>query len=158
MYFQSDEHKYSILARLSLIALYILVAYDLIIVALGYFLALSNDANSAGSWLARDIVFALALADMAAIFLVKKVMLGKAVKAHRIDTKADEITRYKKLLNITLVIALLCLAISTFGLILVILGEKFEVLIFFVAISLVAYQFFRLRPRDFKEEHEHIEE
>jgi hypothetical protein len=158
VYFQSNDHKYSVLARLSLIALYILLAYDLIIVALGYFLALSNDINSAGEWLARDIVFALAIVDMAAIFLVKRIMLSRALKAHQYDKNSDDITRYRKLLNITLMIALLCLAISTFGLILVILGEKFEVLLFFVAISLVAYQFFRLRPRDFKDDVEHTGE
>jgi hypothetical protein len=158
VYFQSNDHKYSVLAKLSLIALYILLAYDLIMVALGYFLSLSNDINSAGDRLLRDIVFGLAIVDMAAIFLIKKVMLSRAIRAHQFDAIADDVTRYKKLFRITMIIAILCLAISTYGLILVILGEKFEVVVFFVAISLVAYQFFKLRPRDFTDESEHTGE
>jgi hypothetical protein len=158
MYFQSNDHKYSILAKLSLMALYILLAFDLTMVAVGYFLALSNDIDSTGNWLLRDVVFGLAIADMAAIFVIKKVLLGRAIKTHQFDTIADDVIRYKKLLRITMIIAVLCLAISSYGLILVILGEKFEVLIFFVAISLVAYQFFRLRPRDFQDEHENLKE
>lgn len=152
MYFQSDDQRFQVLAKLSLIALYILLAYDLIIIALGYFLSLSNNLNGSGDPLILDIVFLIAVADLIGTYIIKKYMLNRAHLAR--EGNSDEIKAYRMLLNITLVIVLMCSAISTYGLILVILGEKFEMLVLFVAISLIGYQFFRLRPRDFDDEFE----
>jgi hypothetical protein len=152
MRFQSDDQRYQVLAKLSLIALYILMAYDLVVVVLGYFLTLSNGPAASGNNIIRDIVFAVAVADLIGIYLVRQVMLKKVM-----DTPASSSNQniiYKRLLNITLVIVLMCSAISTYGLVLVILGEKFEILMLFVAVSLIGYQFFRLRPRDFSDEAE----
>ncbi len=151
MTFQSDEQKYQILAKLSLIALYILLAYDVAALAAGYLLAQTSSTTIAGNTIVRDAVFAVAVADLVAIYLVKKSMLKKIAKSQSNANVPNAIEEYKKLLNITLVIALMCAAISTYGLILVFLGEKLEVLLLFVAGSLLGYQFFRLRPRDFDE-------
>jgi hypothetical protein len=151
MPFQSDEQKYHILAKLSLIALYILLAYNLVAVAVGYFLAQANSTTGIGNTILRNVVFAVAVADLVVIFLIKKSMLNKTAKSQSRAVVTSGIEEYKKLLNITLVIVLMCAAISTYGLILVILGEKLEVLLLFVAASLLGYQFFRLRPRDFEE-------
>ena len=150
MRFQSDDQRYRVLAKLSLIALYILMAYNLVVVVLGYFLTLSNGPAASSNVIIRDIVFAVAVADLIGIYLVRQVMLKKVL-----DTPAGSANQniiYKRLLNITLVIVLMCSAISTYGLVLVILGEKFEILMLFVAVSLIGYQFFRLRPRDFSDE------
>jgi len=150
MRFQSDDQRYQVLAKLSLIALYILMAYNLVVVVLGYFLTLSNSPAASGNNIIRDIVFAVAVADLIGIYLVRQVMLRKVL-----DTPEGGVNQniiYKRLLNITLVIVLMCSAISTYGLVLVILGEKFEILMLFVAVSLIGYQFFRLRPRDFSDE------
>jgi hypothetical protein len=158
MYFKSEEQKYRILAKLSVVALYILLACDLVVVALGYFLAQSHGLNSQGNVIARDVIFLVAIIDMAAIYSMKRFMLGKIVKKQPVGASLNDDEIFKMLLNITLVIALLCAAISTYGLVLVILGEKFEILILFVAISLVSYQFFRIRPRDFPNEPSEAEE
>jgi hypothetical protein len=152
MYFRSEEQKFHILARLSLVALYILLAYDLVVVALSYYIAQSHGLNSQGNVIARDIIFLVAIIDMVAIFLIRKFMLGKFVKGQKGASPLNDIEIYKVLLNITMIIVFMCAAISTYGLILVILGEKFEILLLFVAISLISYQFFRLRSRDFPDE------
>jgi hypothetical protein len=152
MRFQSDDQRYQVLAKLSLIALYILMAYNLVVVVLGYFLTISNSLTVPPNNVIRNIVFAVAVADLIGIYLVRQVMLKKVM-----DTPASSSNQniiYKRLLNITLVIVLMCSAISTYGLVLVILGEKFEILMLFVAVSLIGYQFFRLRPRDFSDEAE----
>jgi hypothetical protein len=65
------------------------------------------------------------------------------------DQPGPEI-HYSDLFRINIVITALCAAISIYGLILVVLGEKIELLLLFIALSLVGYQFFRLRPRDFE--------
>jgi hypothetical protein len=155
MYFQSDDQRYHVLAKLSIIALYVLLAFDLVMVVLGYFLAQSNTIESSGSRLIRDIVFGVAVADLIGIYLVRRYMLKKALEAP--DGGADQNIVYSKLLNISMVIVLMCSAISTYGLVLVILGEKFETLLLFVAVSFIGYQFFRLRPRDFPDDHENTE-
>jgi hypothetical protein len=152
MYFKTEEEKLHLLARLSLIALYILLAYDLVIVAFGYFIAQSHGQMSQGNVIVRDIIFLVAIIDMASTFMVKKFMLGKKFRQQARITIPNEKEIYKTLLNITLMIVFMCAAISTYGLILVILGEKFEILILFVAISLLGYQFFRLRSRDIPDE------
>jgi hypothetical protein len=151
MYFQSDDQRYHVLAKLSLIALYVLLAFDLVVVVLGYFLAQSNTIESSGSRLIRDIIFGVAVADLIGIYLVRRIMLKKALE---MPDGADQNVVYSKLLNISMVIVLMCSAISTYGLVLVILGEKFETLLLFVAVSFIGYQFFRLRPRDFPDDHE----
>lgn len=147
MYFKSDNERDHMLVRLSLLALYIIMGYNVVMLVLGYIIAQQNP-NAISDTLIRNILFFAAVADMAAIFLVKKSMLGKAIKTLN---GPEETIPYKALFNITSIITIMCLAISTYGLVLVYLGEKFEILMLFVALSLVAYQFFRLRARDFEE-------
>ncbi len=108
MTFQSDEQKYQILAKLSLIALYILLAYDVAALAAGYLLAQTSSTTIAGNTIVRDAVFAVAVADLVAIYLVKKSMLNKIAKSQSNANVPNAIEEYKKLLNITLVIALMC--------------------------------------------------
>jgi hypothetical protein len=152
LYFQSDDEKYRILAALSLKALYVLLASNLAIVLLGYFLAQSKagGGNMPNSFI-RNVIFFVAVAEMIAIHFIKKTMLANTIKALESTEKPGNIRLQKELLNITIVIASICSAISIYGLILVILGEKFEILLLFVAMSLISYQFFRLRPKDFQE-------
>ncbi len=149
MRFRSEDERNQVLARLSLISLYILMALDAVMILVGYFLARNNTA-SVGNPMVRNIIFAVAVADMAATFILRNLML-KQVRKSEMDPQADGKDLYKKLLNISIVVAAMCSAISTYGLILVALGEKFEILILFVAVSLVGYQLFRLRPRDFED-------
>jgi FtsH-binding integral membrane protein len=133
-------------------ALYILVAYNLIMMGVGYWLIQSNQvsANARGK-LVRNIIFLVAIAEMVAIQFVKRAMLARTNRKSPPEQEPKPQTINKELQNITLVIAAMCSAISTYGLVLLTLGEKFDVLLFFVALSLVAYQLFRLRPKDFRD-------
>ncbi len=148
MHFQSNEQKYHLLARLSLTSLYILLSIDFVIVLAGYFLSRSNSPYT-GSALVRDIIFAVAIFDLLAIYLVKKFMLANALKAYGPEGNRDFNQFQKMLFSITMNITLMCSAISVYGLILVILGEKFEIMLLFVVASLIGYQLFRLRAKDF---------
>lgn len=151
MEFKSDQERTRVLLKLSLMALYILLAYNLIIMGIGYWLIQSNQvsANAPGK-LARNIIFLVAVAEMVAIQFIKRAMLARLNRKRPLEQEPMPQTISKELQNITLVIAAMCSAISTYGLVLLTLGEKFEVLLFFMALSLVAYQLFRLRPKDFK--------
>ena len=147
MHFQSERERDHALLKLSLIALYMILGYDALATIVGYFIVKINiDAN--GSKLIRNAVFLIAIIDLAAIYWVKRVMLRIALSGDSGPDYNVEI-HYRQLFRITIIIAAMCIAISTYGLILVIFGEKFEVLMLFIAISLIGYQFFRLRPRDF---------
>jgi hypothetical protein len=150
MLFSSDEHRNHVLTKLSLGALFILLAYDFAIVVIGYFLDQQYSSAATGNPFVRNIIFAVALADMIAIYVIKNLMLKRSSKSQIDRPAADEKLLYKELRNITVVITAMCSAIPVYGLILVILHEKFEVLVFFAAVSLIAYQLFRLRPRDFE--------
>jgi len=150
MYFSSQEEQFRILLKLSLIALYVLVAYDLAILVAGYFAIQANAAQSTTSTtLVRNVIFLLAIAELIATYFIKTSMLKKTKISNLGDAATPRILPYPDLLRITVVIAAMCSAISTYGLVLVFLGERFEMLLLFIAFSLVGYQFFRLRPRDF---------
>lgn len=149
MYTQSDEQRYHLILKLSLFALYILLAYDALAIALGYYLGQAGAIRESGNNLVRNVFLVIAIGEMLAIFFIKKAMLTKIFKIGA--GELDENSLYKKFLNLTIIITALCASLSTFGLIMVILGEQFEVLLLFAAISLIAYQFFRLRPKDFPE-------
>jgi hypothetical protein len=151
MYFVSQEEQFKILLKLSLIALYILVAYDLIIIAFGYYaVQLNAVGNSQASTLIRNIMFLIAIAELIATYFVRRSMLAQAKDRHRGTAAQPGIVPYGELLKITIVVATMSSAISTYGLVLLFLGERFEMLLLFVILSLIGYQFFRLRPGDFK--------
>ena len=151
MLFHSDEHRYQVLSRLSLISLYILLACNSIIVVIGYFISKSRSISEPASPLPREILFILVIAEMIATYLVRFQMLKRVLKMGIDRPSLDDTILYKALLNITITVAAMCSIIPVYGLILIFLGEKFEVLILFAAISLIGYQFFRLRPKDFEE-------
>jgi hypothetical protein len=149
MLFSSQEEQFRILLRLSLIALYILVGFNMMIIAAGYLMVQNFAMESVPSTLLRNIIFLLAVAEFAAIFFVRRALLKNPMITNQKDNTLFEMRPYPDLLRITIVIVALCSTISVYGLILLILGERFEILLLFVALSLVGYQFFRLRPRDF---------
>jgi hypothetical protein len=152
MYFSSEEEHYRIMLKLSLIALYILSAYNLILIVVGYFVTQYQtvETGSAGAMI-RNAFYLLAVGELIATYFVKKSMLRQVKTRNDQDAESHPVAPYADLLKITVVIAVLCSAISTYGLILVALGERLEMLLLFVALSLIGYQFFRLRPRDFNE-------
>ena len=151
MLFKSDGQRDQVLARLSLISLYILLAFNFVIIVIGYFLSQRHLLSDIGNPLVRKVFFAVVLAEMIAIYLVRSMMLKRLFRFHIDKDSIDDRIFYRNLLNITITVAAMCSAISTYGLILVVLGEKFEILVLFAAISLIGYQFFRLRPKDFEE-------
>lgn len=150
MYFRSEEEKSSTILRLSLIALYILVGFDLAIMALGYYLAQSFSEPRSVDTLMRNIIFLVAVGEFFAIYFIKKTMLQKTIQAFKANQSVKQGWQYSELLKITIVINAMCAGISIYGLALIVLGAKIEILLLFVAMSLIGYQFFRLRPRDFE--------
>lgn len=151
MLFKSDRERDQVLARLSLISLYILLAYNFMMIVIGYFLSQRHSLSDIGNPLMRKVFFAVVLAEMIAIYFVRTMLLKRVIRSHGDNDSIDDKVLYRDLLNITITVAAMCSAISTYGLILVVLGEKLEILVLFIAISLIGYQFFRLRPRDFEE-------
>jgi len=150
MEFRSNEEKLKVLLRLSLVALYILLAYNLLMLGVGYYLINSGSISPiAPSKMVRNVIFVVAITEMVVLQFLKRAMLAKVDKRRHSDPAAAPETLLRELQSITIVIAAMSSTISTYGLVLVILGEKFEMLLFFGALSLVAYQLFRLRPRDF---------
>ena len=148
MYFQNDSEKIHIILKLSLVALYILVGFDLAIIAIGYYLAQYHYASGSVNTGLRNIIFFVAISVMVATYIVKKFNLRKLFNLIKDSSISSEKSLYKELFNINIIITSMCAAISIYGLVLVILGEKIEILLLFVAMSLIGYQFFRLRPRD----------
>lgn len=134
-----------ILARLSLIALYIVLGTGLTAIAAGYLVIQSGSSQQTENILLRNIVFVAALIDLASIQYVKRSLLGKL----RSPEDSASIT-FAMLLGPTLIIAAICAAISIYGFIAVIFGSSLDVLLLFVAVSLIGYQLFRIRDRDLK--------
>lgn len=143
MTYNSRQDDYEILARLSSISLYIVLAIDMAILVTGYLIAQSGGIISTRDNLLRNVLFVVAVSELAAMEIVKRSMLSKIAP----PPEGKEFD-YGQLMPITIVIAAMCSAISIYGLVAVILGSEIEVLLLFVAISLIGYQLFRIRPRD----------
>jgi hypothetical protein len=154
MYFRSDDEKYGTILKLSLFALYILAGFDLIIIALGYYLAQTHTEAASSITFVRNVIFFIAVADFIAIFILKKKLLKNVIQSSNVNPPPNVGAQYSELLRITIIITAMCAALPIYGLVLVILGEKVEILLLFVAMSLVGYQFFRLRARDFENDAE----
>jgi hypothetical protein len=150
---QDDEQHYQVLARLSLLALYILMGADIVIVLAGYFIDKGvNRSIVAEPVMIRNVLFLIAICELAAMHFIKRSMLAKVATRGSAAPAAGKEVPYAILVNITLVMTAMCSAISIYGLVALMLGSRFEVLMLFVAISLIGYQLFRLRPRDFRNE------
>jgi hypothetical protein len=133
----------SLLARLSILALYIVLGTGIAVAIIGYLYIRFSDYTGMENTLIRNILFILGLLELAAIQVVKKNLLGKIT-----FSGDDPEILYKKLAPASVVIAAMCSAISIYGLVATILGSSYEVLLLFVAISLIGYQLFRFRARD----------
>ncbi len=143
MTYHSPPDDYEILARLSSISLYVVLGIDMAILIAGYLIAQAGGIMPARNNLLRNVLFIVAVSELAAMEIVKRSMLSK------IATPAEgQEFDYRQLMQVTVVIAAMCSAISIYGLVAVILGSELEVLLLFVAISLIGYQLFRIRPRD----------
>jgi hypothetical protein len=140
----SDKKKYEILARLSLVALYLVFGINVTLAAIAYFIQ-GNVYIGAGSdtVLIRNIFIILALVELAALQFIKNVLLSRVPCI----TDAEDIP-YQQLLSITYIIAGMCVSIAVYGFIIVLLGGHYDFMLLFVAISLIGFQLFRLRKKD----------
>ena len=135
----------SILTRLSIIALFIVLGAGLAAIVAGYLIIQSGSSRQTENILVRNILFIAGLLDLASIQFVKRSLLGKILSSEDIRN-----ITFGMLLKLTLIIAAICAAISIYGLLAVIFGSSLEVLLLFVAVSLIGYQLFRIRDRDLK--------
>jgi hypothetical protein len=144
MTLENDRREdYRILAGLSTISLYIVVGVGLAIIIIGYIFLQSTHLNPIPNKPIRNVLFIVALAVLPATHIIKRSMLSK-IKTPEPGGGFDP----GQLFQINITISAMCAGISIYGLVAVILGNEYEVLLLFVAISLIAYQFFRLRPKD----------
>jgi len=143
----SPQKDYSsILARLSMVALYIVTGTGIAAIVIGYIIIGSGFYPVIEHKHFRNILFIVSLLELAALQVIKRSLIA------RIDIAAGtEEINYQRLLFPTLVIAAACSGVSIYGLIAVIMGSSLEVLLLFVAISLIGYQLFRIRARDLPE-------
>lgn len=139
----SPQDDYEILSKLSSISLYIVIGCDIAVLITGYLIAQSGGIMQARSNLIRNVLFIVAVSELAVMQIVKRSMLSK-IKPPAEGQPFD----YRQLMPVTIVVAVICSAISVYGLVAVILGSELEVLLLFVAISLIGYQFFRIRMKD----------
>jgi len=146
MKFNSDQERNDVIARLTLITLAIVISINLIIMLAGYFISQNMSiGQAANAKMLRNILLLLTMGELAAIYVVKRSLMKRL---DNIALYTPEI--YNQLHTINIVIAALCTSISIYGLVALILGNKYEELMFFVALSLIGYQIFRLRARDFE--------
>ena len=140
----SDKKKYEILARLSLVALYLVFGTNITLAAIAYFIQ-GNMYIEIGpdTVVIRNIFIILALVELAALQFIKNVLLSKVPGI--IDV---EDIPYRQLLSITYIIAGMCVSIAVYGFIIVLLGGNYDFMLLFVAISLIGFQLFRLRKKD----------
>ena len=140
----TDKKKYEILAKLSLIALYLVFVINVALAAIAYFIQGNVDMEAdTDSTLIRNIFITLALVELAALQFIKNVLLSRVPRI----TDAEDIP-YQQLLSITYVIAGMCVSIAVYGFIIVLLGGNYDFMLLFVAISLIGFQLFRLRKKD----------
>ncbi len=139
----SPQDDYEIMSKLSSISLYIVLGCDLAALIIGYLIAQTGGIMPARNNLYRNVLFIVAISELAVMHILKRSMLSK-IKPTAEGLALD----YRQLMPVTIVIAVMCSAISVYGLVAVILGNELEVLFLFIAISLIGYQLFRIRPRD----------
>lgn len=139
----SPQDDYEILSKLSSISLYIVLGCDIAVLIIGYLIAQSGGIMPARNNLIRNILFIVAVSELAAMQIVKRSMLSK------IKPLAEgQFFDYRQLLPVSIVLAAMCSAIAIYGLVAVLLGCEIELLLLFIAISLIGYQLFRIRARD----------
>jgi hypothetical protein len=142
---ENQDDYANVLARLSTLALLIVLGTGIAVATVGYLYIRYSDYTGIENVTVRNILFVLGLLELAAIQVLKISMLGKI----RL-TSGDQESLYARLTPATVVIAAMCSSISIYGLVATILGSSYEVLLLFVAISLIGYQLFRIRNRDLK--------
>jgi len=140
----TDKKKYEIIARLSLVALYLVFGINITLAAIAYFIQGKIYMETGEEiTLIRNIFIILALVELAALQFIKNALLTKIPRI----TNAGEIP-YQQLLSITYIIAGMCISIAIYGFIIVLLGGDYDFMLLFAAISLIGFQLSRLRKKD----------
>lgn len=138
------EEENQIISRSASIGLGIVMSTNIACVLVGYLISGKNTAGpSLGLFL--PILYALALADIGAGFIIRRMMF-KPLYARTAAVDFDDIG--KIITKAAIVLAALCAAPPLYGLLLVFLGGKYNHLIGFVIISLAGFTVLRPRLRD----------
>ena len=140
----SENQKNELVAKFSLMALYLVFGVDISLAAIAFiiqgFIVIEIGRDTI---MIRNIFLIVAVVELGAIQLIKRSLLSKLP---RIENEED--IPYQGLTNITYIISAMCVSIATFGLIIVTLGGSFDYMLLFLAISLIGFQIFRLRIKD----------
>ena len=139
----SDRKCFEVAARLSLLSLYILIGANALLIAIGYAIHQTEIAAIPERVMMTRLFLVLGIVELGVLRFVKGTLLAKLDKS----TQMFELP-VKQLQRISIILTAMCASISVYGLIAIILGADFGVIFLFVAISLIGYQLFRLRPKD----------
>jgi hypothetical protein len=86
----------------------------------------------------------VSLADAVATYYVRKKMPARFFRG-QIGTTAERFD--KAVVNLAIIIYTFNLSYSIYGLVLVLMGAEMEIMMLFMAFSLIGYQLFRPRPK-----------
>ncbi len=138
------DSQNEIIGRSASIGLGIIMSANVSCVLVGYFIAGKTTAAMSLE-LIVPILYALALADIGAGFIVKSMLLKPL---YSLTASVDWEVIGKVITKTSIVLAALCSAPPLYGLLLVLLGGEYNHLIGFVIISLVGFMLLRPRVRD----------
>ena len=140
----TEEQKYAIISRVSLISLAMVLGLNVIVALVGYIFTYYQEVTPADNiHIIRYALYFITLSEFLAIFIVKRNLISK-IDINALDLK----TFQQKLFNVSIIVSAICNAISIYGLVLVIMGDEFRIMFIFIAASLIAFQIFRIRIRD----------
>jgi len=132
-----------VLARLTTLSLLVILGVGIAAIGAGYTILQSDVYPAKENTLIRNILFLVGLMDLAMVQFLKRKLLSDISLS-----PSDNEQNLQVLMPVTLVITALCSAISIYGVVAVFLGSSLEVLLLFVAVSLIGYQLFRIRAKD----------
>ena len=140
----TEEQKYAIISRVSLISLAMVLGLNVIVALVGFiFINYQNVTPADNIQIIRYAFYFITLSEFIAIFIVKRNLFSK-IDINALDLKAFQ----QKLFNVSIIVSAICNAISIYGLVLVIMGDEIRIMFVFIAASLIAFQIFRIRIRD----------
>ncbi len=140
----SREQENQIISRSAAIGLSVIMSVNLACLVIGHFIAGEIAAGPPLEFIA-PLLYALALADIGAGFIIKKTMLKPLYTP---GTTGDSESIGKVITKAAIVLAALSAVTPLYGLLLIFLGGKFNYLIGFVIISLGGFTILRPRLRD----------
>lgn len=117
--------------------------------AIGFVIA-GNYEQTKTAWILTVVLCLVAVIDISVGFILKRRLLKPLFTPG--DLPADNFLS-QTMMKTAIVISVLCAAPPIYGLVVILLGAKLEIMAGFSIISLGGFMLLRLRPRDFQRLH-----